>query len=192
MATGNGAAMSRLLLLRHGESTWNAQGRWQGQADPPLSEVGVAQARAAARALERVDALWSSDLARAHHTATILSEHHALVVRADARVRERAAGPWTGLTRDEIEARFPGYLAEGRRPPGYEDDTSLRERALDALHEFAGALRGGTGVVVTHGGVIVTVERHLGLERVPIHNLEGRWIEVDTAGITVGERVLLR
>jgi probable phosphoglycerate mutase len=184
--------MSRLLLLRHGESTWNAQGRWQGQADPPLSEVGVAQARAAARALERVDALWSSDLARAHHTATILSEHHALVVRADARVRERAAGPWTGLTRDEIEARFPGYLAEGRRPPGYEDDTSLRERALDALHEFAGALRGGTGVVVTHGGVIVTVERHLGLERVPIHNLEGRWIEVDTAGITVGERVLLR
>lgn len=183
--------MSRLLLVRHGQSTWNAEGRWQGQADPPLSDLGVEQARAAARVLEGIERVWSSDLQRAHHTARLLADPHALEVAADARVRERAAGPWTGLTHAEIEARFPGHLADGRRPTGYEADADLAARALAALHEFAAALRGGTGVVVTHGGVIVTIERHHGLPRVPIHNLEGRWLEFRDQAVTVGERVTL-
>ncbi|MFA5883717.1 MAG: histidine phosphatase family protein [Acidimicrobiia bacterium] len=187
--------MSRILLVRHGQSTWNAEGRWQGQADPPLSDLGVEQAEAAARVLERIDAVWSSDLERANRTARILSGPHALAVTADPRVRERAAGPWTGLTRDEIEAQFPGHLADGRRPPGYEDDEALAARALAALRDFATALDGGTGVVVTHGGVILTVERYHGLERAPIRNLEARWIEVtglgSATGFAVGERVTL-
>lgn len=183
--------MSRLLLVRHSESIWNAEGRWQGQADPPLSPLGVEHALAAARTLVPFDAVWSSDLERAHHTARILSEPHGLAVTADPRVRERAAGPWTGLTRDEIEARYPGHLADGRRPPGYESDAELACRALEALHEFARSLDGGTGLVVTHGGVIVTVERHHGLERVPIRNLEGRWLEFTPTGVVVGERVTL-
>ena len=184
----------RLLIVRHGQSTWNASGRWQGQADPPLSEHGVEQAELAAKALDEVDAVWSSDLERARHTAGILAARHGLEVRTDPRLRERAAGPWTGLTRGEIEARYPGYLADGRRPPGYEDDASLAARAFAALGDFAAALAGGTGVVVSHGGVILTVERWHGIERTPIHNLEARWLLVERGsptGFAVGERVTL-
>jgi broad specificity phosphatase PhoE len=196
VGTGRGGAgVSRILLVRHGQSTWNADGRWQGQADPPLSPLGVEQAEAAARVLERIDAVWSSDLQRANHTARILSVPHDLAVTADDRMRERAAGPWTGLTRAEIEAQFPGHLADGRRPPGYEDDASVGERALAALRELAEQLGGGTGVVVTHGGVILTVERLHGIGRTPIRNLEARWIEVagpeSATGFAVGERVTL-
>ena len=198
------SGVSRLLLVRHGQSTWNAEGRWQGQADPPLSDLGVEQAETAAAVLDRIDAVWSSDLQRANHTARILSVPHALEVAVDPRIREREAGPWTGLTRDEIEAQFPGHLSRGVRPAGYETDDSLAARTLAALTEIATALDGRTAVVVTHGGVIVTVERHHGLERTPIHNLEARWLEWradssevsdtsggGTAGFVVGERVTL-
>lgn len=184
--------VSRLLLVRHGQSTWNAQGRWQGQADPPLSEAGVAQASAAAKLLDHgIDVIWSSDLQRAHHTARILAAPRALTVVPDPRVRERDAGPWTGLTRDEIEAQFPGYLTARRRPPGFEADDALARRALDALREFAAALDGGTGLVVTHGGLILAVERHHGLERTPIANLEGRWLEWTGSEFVVGSRAAL-
>lgn len=185
----------RLLLVRHGQSTWNAEGRWQGQADPPLSELGIEQARAAATAIGPVDAIWSSDLARSRDTARILSGHLGLAVATDARIRERDAGPWTGLTREEIEARYPGHLADGRRPPGFETDDALTRRVCAALAEFATRLDGGTGVVVTHGGVILSVERRHGLERAPIRNLEARWLEVVGAasptGFAIGERVHL-
>lgn len=185
---------SRILVVRHGQSTWNAAGRWQGQADPPLSAHGVEQAELAAKAIDRADRVWSSDLERAHHTARILAAPHGLAVTPDARVREREAGPWTGLTRDEIEAAFPGYLQDGRRPDGYEPDDSVAARVLAALREFAAALAGGTGVVVAHGGVILTVERRHGIERTPIHNLEARWLEADrgsATGFAVGERIAL-
>jgi broad specificity phosphatase PhoE len=185
---------SRILIVRHGQSTWNAAGRWQGQENPPLSEDGIHQAMRAAQVLDHVDVVWSSDLERAHHTATILAAPHGLGVLADRRLRERHAGPWAGLTRDEIEDQFPGYLADGRRPEGYETDDALAERAFAALRDLADAVDGGVGVVVSHGGVIVTVERCHGLERTPIHNLEARWLEVDEAsptGFAVGERVAL-
>jgi probable phosphoglycerate mutase len=183
---------SRILVVRHGQSTWNADGRWQGQADPPLSHLGVAQAAAAARTLDGVDAIWASDLERARHTAEILAADRALGVVADARLRERDAGEWTGLTRVEIEERFPGALAERRRPPGFEPDEPLLGRALAALRDLARALGGGTAVVVTHGGVILAVERHHGEERTPVANLEGRWLELDGDGhIVLGERQIL-
>jgi len=186
--------VSRILIVRHGQSTWNAAGRWQGQADPPLSELGVEQAELAAKTIDRVDLVWSSDLERANHTARVLAAPHGLSVTADGRMRERAAGPWTGLTRDEIEAQFPGYLADGRRPPGYENDDDLARRAFAALADFATALAGGTGVVVSHGGVILTVERWHGIARSPIHNLEARWLETapgSSTGYAVGQRVAL-
>lgn len=186
--------MSRLLLVRHGQSTWNAAGKWQGQADPPLSELGVEQAERAAKAVERADIVWSSDLERANHTARILAAPHGRTVTADPRLRERAAGGWTGLTRDEIIADYPGFLDDGRRPEGYETDDSLAERAFAALTDLAVALDGGTGVVVSHGGVILTVERWHGIPRSPIHNLEARWLEFaagSDTGFAVGERVSL-
>jgi len=186
--------VSRILIVRHGQSTWNAQGLWQGQADPPLSELGVEQAERAARAVERADLVWSSDLERANHTARVLAAPHGRTVTADARLREREAGGWTGLTREQIIADYPGFLDDGRRPEGYETDDSLAERAFGALGDLAAALDGGTGVAVSHGGVILTVERWHGIPRSPIHNLEARWLVTDAespTGFAVGERVTL-
>ena len=186
------SATSRILLVRHGQSTWNADGRWQGQADPPLSDLGIAQAEAAARTVDGVDVVWASDLERAHHTATILAAPRRLQVVADARLREREAGEWTGLTRAEIEERDPGALAARRRPPGFETDEMLVPRALAALHELAAALRDGTAIVVTHGGVILAIERHHGVDRTPVANLEGRWVELDPDGaFAFGDRQIL-
>jgi probable phosphoglycerate mutase len=183
---------SRILVVRHGQSTWNADGRWQGQADPPLSELGIAQAEAAAHAVDGVDAIWASDLERALHTATILATAHGLDVVADARLRERAAGEWTGLTRAQIDEQYPGALEERRRPPGFELDDVLVTRALAALQELAAALAGGTAIAVTHGGVILAVERHHGIERTPVANLEGRWLHVARDGsIALGDRQIL-
>ena len=183
---------SRIFVVRHGQSTWNADGRWQGQADPPLSELGVAQAEAAALAVDGVDVIWASDLERARHTAAILAAPRDQEVVVDARFRERDAGEWTGLTRAEIDEQFPGSLAERRRPPGFETDDVLLVRALAALRDLAVAVTGGTAVVVTHGGVILAVERHHGEERTPVANLEGRWLEVDGTGrLALGDRQLL-
>jgi broad specificity phosphatase PhoE len=180
-------------VVRHGQSTWNADGRWQGQADPPLSELGVAQAEAAAGAgaVNGVDAIWASDLERARHTASILAAARGLDVVVDARLRERDAGEWTGLTRAEIEEQYPGALEERRRPPGFERDDQLLVRALAALRDLAG-VGSGTAVVVTHGGVILAVERHHGEERTPVANLEGRWLHVDASGeFRLGDRQIL-
>lgn len=188
--------MSRLLLVRHGQSTWNATGHWQGQADPPLTDLGREQAaRAAARILELlgpVVAVCASDLERAHHTARAIAAPHGLTVATDPRLRERDAGPWTGLTRTEIEERFPGFLASGTRPDGYETDADVAERTLAALHDFADELAGGTGVLVTHGGVIVTLETVHGAERVNVTNLGARWVERRPDGTFVlGDRLEL-
>jgi len=187
------ASSTRLLLVRHGQSTWNADGRWQGQADPPLSEMGEAQAREAASRLDRPDAVWSSDLVRARSTANELAAHHGIDVQVDVRLRERHAGPWQGHTRAEIEDEWPGFLASGERPDGYEGDDALVARVLAALHAIADAHPGATVAVVTHGGVVGGVERHLGAARdgrIPnlggrelLRDLDGRWVS--------GERVLL-
>jgi probable phosphoglycerate mutase len=183
---------SQILVVRHGQSTWNADGRWQGQADPPLSELGIAQAEAAARAVDGVEVIWASDLERARHTASILAAARGLEVVADPRLREREAGEWTGLTRAEIEEQYPGALAERRRPPGFEFDDVLVVRALGALQDLAATLAGRTAIAVTHGGVILAVERHHGEERSPVANLEGRWIEVGRAGeFALGDRQIL-
>ncbi len=200
--------MTTLVVVRHGQSTWNADGRWQGQADPPLSPLGEAQAADAARNVGECAAIWSSDLVRAARTATIIGEIVGEIVGAvvtahagdgaspavelDARMRERDAGEWTGLTRAEIDGRYPGALRDGRRPPGFEPDETLAARALAALGEFGAALpAGGLGLVVTHAGVIRALERALGGESEPVPNLGGRRLLVGPAGLTLGERVLL-
>ncbi|MGH9026641.1 MAG: histidine phosphatase family protein, partial [Acidimicrobiia bacterium] len=144
--------MTRLLLVRHGQSTWNADGRWQGQADPPLSPLGETQASVAAGSLPALDAIFTSDLIRAVRTAEILGAGAGLTPQLEPRLRERHAGEWTGLTRAEIEERWPGYLGDHRRPPGYEDDALLLARALEALDAVADALPAGTVGAISHGG----------------------------------------
>ena len=187
-------APSRILLVRHGQSTWNADGRWQGSEDPPLSTLGVRQARHAARRLGAFDAVWASPLERAFVTGTILAEELGIgPVQADDDLRERHAGEYQGLTRTEIEHRFPGYLAEGLRPPGWEDDDQVLERSAAALGRIAlGVGPGGTALAVSHGGVITTLERATGAARAGrVPNLGGRWFEVGPGHLAAGEAVVL-
>lgn len=190
--------MTRVLLVRHGQSEWNADGRWQGQADPPLTELGHAQALHAARSLGVVDVIVASDLQRAADTAARLSSELGVgPLVLDPDLRERDAGQWSGLTRREIEQAWPGYLdpPEGsppRRPPGWEPDEALLARARAALVRIHELVPHGEAIAVTHGGLIYVVEASLGASFERIENLGGRWVDVGPDGPTVlGERVAL-
>jgi probable phosphoglycerate mutase len=200
----SGFMASRVLLVRHGQSEWNALGRWQGQADPPLSDLGRAQARAAAHSLGSLDAVYASDLQRATETAEIIAAELGVgPVTVDPGLRERDAGEWSGLTRDEIKVRYPGYLPEDRhtafapergtpkRPPGWESDESLRARVLDALRRIHSSVPDGDVLAVTHGGVIYVLEDHLGDRFHRLANGEGRWIEISGDKLVLRDRVLL-
>ena len=150
------------LLIRHAQSTWNEAGIWQGHGDPPLSETGRGQAEALAKELdeEPVDALFSSDLARARETAAILAACWGVSVREDARLRELDVGQWTGLSRGEIETRDPALLArfEGgdpdARPGGGESRAEIRTRVRDVVTELDRVHAGQRVALVTHLGVI--------------------------------------
>jgi len=186
----------RLLLVRHGESTWNAVSRWQGQADPPLSPFGERQAEDAGAWLAEIatiTAVWTSNLVRARRTGDLIAKHLGIAqVREEPRLRERDVGPWSGLTRDEIEERWPGYLAARRSPPDFEGDDELLARTRAGLAAAVDGSGPGDVLVVTHGGVIRTIERSLGAmpERLP--NLGGRWLLADTpTDLSLGERVVL-
>ncbi|MCI4355257.1 MAG: histidine phosphatase family protein [Thermoplasmata archaeon] len=189
----------RILLARHGQSTWNAIGRWQGRADPPLSELGERQAEDVVTVLRSngeqgssIGRIWASPLQRARQTAEIIGRGIGLGLETDARLQEWDAGEWTGLTRVEIEDRWPGYLAERRRPPGFETDGEVITRALAALHAITAASTAGTVLVVTHGGLIRSIERHLEAPEVPpVPNLGARELFSGDAGVELGERVLL-
>jgi probable phosphoglycerate mutase len=180
-----------VLLIRHGQSTWNAEGRWQGRADPPLSELGARQARRAARALGPLAAVWSSDLARAAATAALLVPDGS-PVRLDADLRERHVGAWSGLTRDEIERRYPGWLGEGRRPDDWEPDRSVAARAWRALRAAGAGVRPAeTALVVSHGGLLHVVAAELGGSRWTIPNLGGYVLERDDDHFVLGPRTAL-
>jgi len=149
--------VTTILLARHGETDWNREGRFQGWADPPLNETGRAQAQVLAGQLAEVpfDAAYSSDLRRAHETALIVAEPHGVPVVVDRGLREIDVGSWSGLTRLEIDARFPG--AE-------QHDGETREehlaRVLAAVERIACAHPGERILIVSHGGSLRTLRRH--------------------------------
>jgi broad specificity phosphatase PhoE len=196
---------TRVLLVRHGQSEWNAAGRWQGQADPPLTDLGRRQARSAAASLGTVDAVFASDLQRASETALIIAGELGVgPVVVDPDLRERDAGEWSGLTRAEIEEQWPGYLdppadehagfgpsAAPRRPPSWEPDDSVLGRALAALGRIHAAVADGDVVAVTHGGLIYVLEGHLGAPFGRLANGGGRWLWVEGGKLRLGDRVLL-
>lgn len=152
--------VTRILLVRHGETDWNATGRIQGHSDTPLNAAGYEQARRVARRLARepVQALYSSDLARAFQTATAIGQTLGLPVVTSPRLRERQYGVWEGLTAAEIQARFPEQFAEWRArstdfaPPQGESRSQLLTRALAELQAIARRHAKEVVVVVTHGG----------------------------------------
>lgn len=153
---------AEFLLIRHAESQWNAEGRWQGQADPPLSERGREQARTLAAALEPqpIAALLCSDLARARETAEIVGVQLGLRPDPDPRLRELDVGEWSGLTRPEIVDQAPETLERfeagepGVRPGGGESRREIRRRVRSAMQEIAARFDGKRVAVVTHLGVI--------------------------------------
>jgi probable phosphoglycerate mutase len=185
--------VTRVLALRHGESEWNALGRWQGQADPPLTEVGLLQAVAACEQLGTFDAIWASTLQRAAHTAAIIAESVGIgPVQLHPGLMEAGFGPWQGLTVTEIEAGWPGYLADHRRPEGAEAPEAVVERALRAFRDIAADSPGGEVLTVTHAGLIRTVSRALGATDTRFPNLGGCWFFVHADGnVAAGEHVQL-
>jgi probable phosphoglycerate mutase len=195
--------VTRLLLIRHGQSTWNALGRWQGQEDPPLTDLGRRQAAEASAAIGAVDAVFSSTLERARVTAEIIAEQIGVgpVVSLPDLI-ERRAGEWEGMTRAEIEEQYPGFLEAGHRPPNWEADEVLGDRAMSAFGQIvlglgsdlvaSGEERGDVDVdaiVVTHGGLVYEVERRLGAPFERMANLGARWIELRRGVWHLGDRV---
>ncbi len=184
--------MLNILVIRHAQSEWNQSGRWQGQADPPLTHTGMVQARAAAAALNGIDSVVTSDLDRAHATAVLIAEVLEVgPVTVDADWRERDAGAWQGLTRAEIERDYPGHIDQGRYPPGWEPDSSVANRALAALHRISDGSGSGHVLAVSHAGVIYGLERHLGDDSGRIDHLHGRWFAVGAGRSHLGRRVTL-
>jgi broad specificity phosphatase PhoE len=152
--------VTELLLVRHGETDWNRERRFQGHADPPLNDAGREQARMLAENLadEGIDAIYTSDLRRARETAEILAARSGSEVVALRELREIDVGDWQGLTWPEIEERHPDGAArwgrDGHGWDGGETYDQLRERIVAALHVIAERHPGQRVLVVGHGGTV--------------------------------------
>jgi len=161
--------VTTLLLVRHGETDWNAEGRLQGQTDRPLSDYGRRQAQQLAEELdgEELEAIYSSDLARARETAEIVGERLGLPTVLDPGLREKDWGTWEGLTaveRDRVE--FVGESTEAHR-----------DRILDALRRISERHPGdGRVLVVTHGGSMRRVQTTAMGMALPVVENCGRWL----------------
>lgn len=155
--------MTTILLARHGESDWNRAKRWQGFADRQLTDLGRRQAEELADRLAEteLDAVYSSDLLRARETAEAVSRPRKMDVRTTADLREVDVGSWSGLTRADVETRFPEAYArwlEGGE--GWDDGETyeqLRARVVRAIRQIAADHDGGRVLVVAHGGTIRAV-----------------------------------
>jgi probable phosphoglycerate mutase len=153
-------APTTILLVRHGETEWNAEGRIQGQTNSSLNDRGREQAQALAEQLadEQIDAVYASDLDRARETAEILALRLDLPVVLDPALRERNFGSWEGRTVAELEEQWPGAWTrwrDGNDPEGdVEDHLALAERIRGAISRLASAHPGDTILVVAHGGAL--------------------------------------
>jgi broad specificity phosphatase PhoE len=155
-----------IYLVRHAQTEWNASGRWQGHADPPLSLEGRAQVSELISALraelagDPVSGIVCSDLSRARETASDLGRHFGLIPVSDPNLREMDIGEWSGLGREEIAARNPELLERfeagdpDARPPGGETRREIRHRARLAVRRIVDADPWGRIVVVSHLGLI--------------------------------------
>ena len=158
---------TQLCIVRHGETAWNAEGRVQGQLDVPLSEVGLAQARAVAAALqgEQFSVIYSSDLQRVTQTAEPSARMLGLPVRLDPRLRERHYGMFQTLTYAEVKIKHPeDYARFKAKDPDYDFRTgeSLRAfsaRSIECVADLAARHAGESILVFTHGGVLEMARR---------------------------------
>ena len=189
--------MTRLILVRHGQSTWNAQGRIQGWADPPLDEAGQEQARQLAHRLaaeeQNISALYSSPLLRARQTAEAIGLATGLAVQTDDRLKENNVGLLAGLTGAEVEQQFPEWVAarqasvEWTPPPGGEDRDVFVKRAVAVMRDIVAHHPDQTVAVVSHGGTLGVYLAHL-LE-MPVHrSLPFQFDNTSLSVVKVSER----
>jgi broad specificity phosphatase PhoE len=163
--------MPLLYLVRHGETDWNREHRWQGHYDLGLSASGRAQASAAAARLrgERIAQIHSSDLRRALETAQVVAEACGLVVHADRALREVDVGSWAGLTREEAKKRFPeGYARRRAGGTGWDSGETYEQMGERVRAYVTGLVDAAAGseriALVCHSGVIRLLVVHaLGL-----------------------------
>jgi probable phosphoglycerate mutase len=161
-------SVTRVILLRHGQTSWNVEGRYQGQLDSPLTPLGIAQAQSLARRLAgaKFTALYSSDLGRARQSAACISEASGREVHADPRLRERHLGIFQNLLKSDLKQKFPEeYRLFKSGGPDYaipqgESARQAAERSNACLEKFARRHPGETIVVVAHGGTISALLRH--------------------------------
>ncbi len=155
---------TRILAIRHGETAWNVDTRLQGHLDIPLNDVGLRQAQHLAQALvqrDAIDAIYASDLSRAHTTAQAIAKAMGQTVTAHPGLRERHFGAFQGRTYAEIEAELPDHAWHWRKrtsdwtpPDGGESLIALRERIVATVDELAARHPGQQVVMVAHGGVL--------------------------------------
>ncbi|NJC96166.1 MAG: hypothetical protein C3F07_11400 [Anaerolineales bacterium] len=156
--------MTRLCLVRHGQTDWNLEGRYQGQSDVPLNENGLAQARQLAEQLngQHFDAIYSSDLRRARQTAEPMAKMLGMTVNIEPRLREINQGEWEGVLVEDIKARYAKLWSQRTvdpasvRPPGGETVGEVAARVYAALDEIARLFPAGDVLVVSHGLSIAT------------------------------------
>lgn len=155
-----------LYLIRHGETEWNADGRWQGHADVPLNDVGREQAALLAKWFRRTgtrfDRIYSSDLSRAYQTAWAVGLALGMPVQLYPPLREIDLGIWSGMTRDEVRERYPiefALLNQGQDIPrgGAETTAALTKRVVGAVRALVAEHRGETLALVSHGGSLRTL-----------------------------------
>ncbi|HYB12258.1 MAG TPA: histidine phosphatase family protein [Myxococcota bacterium] len=181
-----------MWIARHAESTWNAEGRWQGQADPPLSRRGQHQAKALAEHLTArgVHRLVASDLERAAQTARVAGLRLGVAPRLEPRLRERDVGTWSGCTHAEIARRFSDELARLRagdpelRPGGGESFRELEARVRAVFAEIAAWPDAEEIAVITHLGVIRVLEPHVQVEPAAF------WTPGGSGAVSSGEALL--
>ena len=155
----------RVCLVRHGQTDWNLEGRYQGQSDVPLNENGRLQARALAQQLQGqyFAAAYTSDLQRASETAGIIAAFIGLTVTPDPRLREINQGEWEGQLVEVIKARFAGLWQQRTvdpasiRPPGGETVEEVAWRVYAVLDDIARQHPAGPVLVVSHGLALATV-----------------------------------
>ncbi len=163
--------MTILIVVRHGQTEWNRNGRWQGHADVPLSTEGREQARRLAARLKSegrtYDHIYASDLGRAYETAEIVARALGLDAHPLVELREIHVGTWSGLTTDEIRARFPEEWAmfEGgtdfRRGGHGETFAGFRARIVEAIEQLVAAHPDQRLLVATHGGAVRALLHHV-------------------------------
>ncbi|MBC8348524.1 MAG: histidine phosphatase family protein [Verrucomicrobia bacterium] len=161
--------VTRITLVRHGETEWNVSGRWQGHADAPLTIHGQTQARALGERFRDAtfDACYTSDLGRAVHTSKLIADPSAMDFEIDERLRERGLGIMQGFTTAEMLDQCPDvYESFRNNGPDYlipegESFRQFNERCVNAIEEFSIRHSGKSILVVTHGGVLGAIFRHV-------------------------------